>query len=91
MAPQAVTFPHRRFVLTKTVGGVETNVIMSTPLPTNYSSDRLERAEALSGAFMAKIAEPGVLYKLYSPSNGTNVPHTDGDCCWRSDIDYGDA
>lgn len=91
MAPEAVTFPHRRFVLTQTVGGVETNVIISTPLPVNYSTDRVEREAAMSGAWQAKNLQPGVLYKLYSPTNGTNVPHTDGDCCWRSDIDYGDA
>lgn len=87
MAPEAVTFPARRFVLTQTVGGVETNVIVSTPLPNNYSTDRLERAAALSEAFAAKNAQPGVLYKLYSPTNGG--AHTDGDLIWRSDIDYG--
>jgi len=87
MPPQEVTFPHRRFVLTQTVGGVETNVIISTPLPTNYSTDRVEREVAMSGAWQAKNMQPGVLYKLYSPSNGG--PHTDGDCVWRSDVDYG--
>lgn len=89
MAPQPVTFPHRRFVLTQTIGGAETNVIVSTPLANNYTTDRVERATALSGAFAAKNAQPGVLYKLYSPSNGG--AHTDGDCVWRSDIDYGDG
>ena len=33
------TFPHRRFVVTRIDNGVETNVIVSTPLPVNYSSD----------------------------------------------------
>jgi hypothetical protein len=89
VAPEAVTFPHRRFVLTQTIGGVETNVIISTPLPSNYSTDRVERATAMSGAWQTKNLQPGVLYKLYSPSNGG--AHTDGDCVWRSDIDYGDA
>ena len=89
MAPEAVTFPHRRFVLTQTVGGVETNVMVSTPLANNYATDRVERAEALSAAFEAKNAQPGVLYKLYSPTNGG--AHTDGDLVWRSDIDYGPA
>jgi hypothetical protein len=88
MPPQEVTFPHRRFVLTQTVLGVETNVMVSTPLASNFTTDRVERATALEGAFAAKNAQPGVLYKLYSPSNGTNVPHTDGDCVWRSDIEY---
>jgi hypothetical protein len=41
----------------------------------------------MNGAFAAKNAQPGVLYKLYSPSNGG--AHTDGDVTWRSDIDYG--
>ena len=89
MPPQKVTFPHRRFVLTQTVLGVETNVMVSTPLASNFTTDRVERATALEGAFAAKNAQPGVLYKLYSPSNGG--PHTDGDLVWRSDIDYGDG
>jgi hypothetical protein len=87
MAPEAVTFPHRRFVLTQTVGGVETNLIVSTPLPTNYTSDQVERKAAFDSAWAAKNAQPGVLYRIYSPSNGG--PHTDGDCVWRSDVDYG--
>ena len=89
MAPEAVTFPHRRFVLTQTVLGVETNVMVSTPLANNYPTDAPERLVVMEGAFAAKNAQPGVLYKLYSPSNGTNVPIADGDCCWRSDVDYG--
>ena len=43
MAPEAVTFPHRRFVITQTVGGVETNVLVGTPLPTVWVMDRVER------------------------------------------------
>ena len=89
MAPEAVTFPHRRFVLTQTVGSVESNVMVSTPLANNYTTDRVERATALEGAFAAKNAQPGVLYRPYSPTNGG--AHTDGDCVWRSDIDYGDG
>jgi len=89
VAPQTVTFPHRRFVLTQTILGVETNVMVSTPLANNFTTDRVERATALSGAFAAKNAQPGVLYKLYSPSNGG--AHTDNDLVWRSDIDYGDG
>ena len=87
MAPEAVTFPHRRFVLTQTVLGVETNVMVSTPLANNFPTDASERLVAMNGAFAAKNAQPGVLYKLYSPSNGG--PHTDGDLVWRSDIEYG--
>jgi hypothetical protein len=87
MAPQAVTFPDRRFVLTQTVLGVETNVMVSTPLGNKYPTDAPERLVAMNGAFAAKNAQPGVLYRLYSPSNGG--AHTDGDCVWRSDVEYG--
>jgi hypothetical protein len=89
MAPGAVTFPHRRFVLTQTVGGVETNVIVSPPLAANFTTDATERVAALAQANQSKVLTPGVLYKLYSPSNGG--AHTDGDLVWRSDIDYGEA
>lgn len=89
MPPQTVTFPTRRFVLTQTVNSVETNVIVSTPLPTNYTSDQTERLSMRAQANAAKNAQPGVLYKLYGPTNGG--AHTDGDCIWRSDIDYGDG
>ena len=87
MAPQAVTFPERRFVITQTINDVETNVMQSTPLNPNYNSDQTERYEILASAFQAKNAQPGVLYKIYGPTNGG--PHTDGDLIWRSDIDYG--
>jgi hypothetical protein len=89
MAPEIVTFPERRFVLTQTINGVETNVISSTPLSPNYDSDQQVRDEVRAQAWMAKNAQPGVLYKLYGPTNGG--PHTDGDLIWRSDIDYGDG
>lgn len=89
MAPEAVTFPHRRFVLTQTVGGVETNVMQTSPLPTNYDSDQAVRLEARAQANQAKVLQPGILYKLYGPTNGG--AHTDGDLIWRSDIDYGDG
>lgn len=89
MPPQTVTFPTRRFVLTQTIGGVETNVIVSTPLSPNYSSDQQVRDEIRAQAWLAKNEQPGVLYKLYGPTNGG--AHTDGDLIWRSDIDYGDG
>lgn len=89
MAPEPVNFPHRRFVVTQTIGGVETNLIVSTPLPSNYSSDQVERKTAYDAAWAAKNMEPGVLYKIYGPTNGGD--HTDGDLIWRSDIDYGDG
>lgn len=87
MAPEAVTFPNRRFVLTQTVGGVETNVFVSTPLANNYTSDQTTRLTARAEANQAKVLQPGVLYKLYGPTNGG--AHTDGDLIWRSDIEYG--
>ncbi len=87
MPPEPVTFPHRRFVVTQTVGGVETNVLVGTPLPNNYTSDQVERKAIIDEAFIAKNAQPGVLYKVYGPTNGG--AHTDGDCVWRSDVDYG--
>lgn len=87
MAPEAVTFPNRRFVLTQTVGGVETNVFVSTPLANNYTSDQTERLAARAQANQAKVLQPGILYKLYGPTNGG--AHTDGDLIWRSDIEYG--
>jgi len=89
MPPQPVTFPHRRFVVTQTIDGVETNLISSTPLPVNYTSDQVERKYAIDSAWAAKNTEPGVLYRIYGPTNGNNVAHTDGDCIWRSDIEYG--
>ena len=89
MPPQTVTFPERRFVLTQTIDGVETNVIQSTPLAPNYKSDQQERDAVRAQAWQAKNAQPGVLYKLYGPTNGG--AHTDGDLIWRSDIDYGDG
>jgi len=89
MAPQAVTFPERRFVITQTINNVETNVMQSTPLASGYTSDQTTRYEMLAAAFQAKNAQPGVLYKIYGPTNGG--PHTDGDLIWRSDIGYGDG
>jgi hypothetical protein len=86
MAPEAVTFPHRRFVLTQTVAAVETNVIVSTPLPNNYTTDQTGRLDAMASANSAKVLQPGILYKLYGPTNGG--AHVDGDCIWRSDITY---
>ena len=88
MAPVAVSNPGRRFVLTRLDGGVETNVALSTLLPNNYTSDQAIRATTLTNAGALRVANPGVVYKLYSPSNDGG-PHTDGDLIWRSDIEYG--
>jgi hypothetical protein len=87
MAPEIVTSPERRFVLTQTINGVETNVIASTPLSPNYSSDQTVRKEAQQQAWIAKNLNPDILYKLYGPTNGG--PHTDDDLIWASSLGGG--
>ena len=88
MPPQlGVSFPQRRFIVTRTDGGVETNVISSTPLTRNYSTDQVLRGQMLQNARDYLAANPGVLIKVYSPTDGDYW--TDGDVVWRSDIDYG--
>jgi hypothetical protein len=84
MAPTPVTSPERRFVLTRLDGAVETNVAVSTLLPNNYTSDQALRATTYTNARALRQANAGVVYLLYSPSNGG--PHTDGDLVWRSDV-----
>jgi hypothetical protein len=84
MAPQAVTSPTRRFVLTRLDSGVETNVAISTLLPNNYASDQAVRATTYTNARTLRGANPGVVYILYGPTNGG--AHTDGDRIWRSDV-----
>lgn len=88
MAPQPVSDPERRFVLTRLLNGVETNVRVSPLLPLNYTSDQTVRINALVNSRQFKALSNDYTYLLYGPSNGG--PHTDGDCIWRSDIDYGD-
>jgi hypothetical protein len=88
MPPEpGVTFPERRFIVTRTDAGVETNVINSTPLSPNYTSDQLLRGQMHQNALDYLAANPGVLIKVYGPTNGGYW--TDGDVVWRSDIDYG--
>ena len=84
MAPEPVTFPTRRFVVTRIDGGVETNLIVSTPLPNNYTDDQVMRAGVMDNARTWLAANPGVVVRIYSPSNGG--PHTDGDCVWISEV-----
>ena len=74
--------PTRRFVITRIDGGVETNVIASTPLPVNFTTDQVLRAEQYANAEAYLAANPGVVIRIYSPSNIGN--HTDGDCVWDS-------
>ena len=87
MPPQPVSNPTRRFVLTRLDGAVETNVAIDTLLPTGYTTDQSARTVALSNAAALRLTNPGVVYRLYSPSNGG--AHTNDDLVWRSDIDYG--
>jgi hypothetical protein len=88
MPPQAVSSPTRRFVLTRLDGVTETNVAVGTLLSNGYATDAPARVTAMSSARTLRQQNPGVVYILYSPSNAG--AHTDGDRCWRSDIDYGD-
>ena len=87
MAPQVVSSPTRRFVITREDAGVETNVAVSALLPNGYTTDQAVRATTLSNAAALRLANPGILFRVYSPSNGG--AHTNGDCVWRSDIEYG--
>lgn len=82
MAPEPVSSPTRRFVITRIDSGVETNVISSTPLTANYTTDQVVRAEYYDNAEAYLAANPGVVLRIYSPSNSGN--HTDGDCVWDS-------
>ena len=82
MPPEVVSSPDRRFVVTRVDNGVETNVIASTPLPNNYTTDQAVRPGVMDNARAWLAANPGVHVRIYSPSNGG--PHTDGDCVWDS-------
>ena len=84
MAPEPVQNPDRRFVLTKLVGGVETNVTAGNTLPNNYATDAPQRVPAMDNAKLLRLADPDAVYLLYSPSNGG--PHTDGDLIWDSRV-----
>jgi hypothetical protein len=84
MPPQpGVTFPERRFIVTRLEGGVETNVISSTPLPNNYTTDSAVRPGVMQNARDYLIANPGV-YIIYGPTNGGYW--TDGDRVWDSRV-----
>ena len=84
MAPQAVTSPERRFVLTRVDGGTETNVAISTLLPNNFTTDAPVRSVVYANAAALRLANPTVHYRLYSPS--PSGPHADTDCIWDSTI-----
>jgi hypothetical protein len=82
VAPEPVTFPERRFVITRVDNGVETNVISSNPLPANFTTDSAVRPGVMDQVRAQIAANPDVHVRIYSPSNGG--PHTDGDCVWDS-------
>lgn len=86
MAPQpGVTFPERRFIVTRLDEGtgVETNVINSTALPNNFTTDISVRPGFLQNARNFIEQNPGV-YLIYSPTNGGYW--TNGDRIWDSRI-----
>ena len=86
MAPQpGVTFPDRRFIVTRLDEGtgVETNVINSTPLPNNFTTDAAVRPGFMQNARDFIIANPGT-YLIYGPTNGGYW--TDGDRIWDSRV-----
>jgi hypothetical protein len=78
-----VTFPTRRFVVTRLEGGVETIVIQSTPLAANFTTDASVRPGLMQNARTWIAANPGV-YRIYSPCSGAY--YTDGDCVWDSRV-----
>ena len=86
MAPQpGVTFPTRRFIVTQLneATGEETNVISSTPLAANFTTDAALRPQVMQNARDYIAANPGV-YIIYSPTNGGYW--TDGDRVWDSRV-----
>lgn len=86
MAPQpGVTFPERRFIVTRLdeATGLETNVISSTPLPNNFPTDAAVRSGVMQNARDFIAANPGV-YIIYSPTNGGYW--TDADRVWDSRV-----
>lgn len=84
MAPEPVQSPERRFVVTRIDNGVETNVISTTPLPPNYTSDQVVRRQCGDNIRNYLAANPGVILRVYGPTNGG--PHTDADCIWDSRV-----
>ena len=84
MPPEPVTSPERRYVITRIDGGVETNVIASTPLPPNFTDDQVLRSQYLNNISRYMIDNPGVRFRVYSASNGGQ--HTDDDCIWDTSV-----
>jgi hypothetical protein len=86
MPPEPVTSPHRRFVVTRIDNGVDTNVIATTPLPVNYTTDQVVRRQTGDNIQTYLAANPGVVLRVYGPTNATNQAHTDADCIYDSRV-----
>lgn len=85
MAPEPVTSPERRFVITRfDADGVESNAAVSALLPANFATDAAVRSTVYATARSTVVAHPGVRCRIYSPSNVG--PHTDDDCIWDSAV-----
>ena len=87
MAPEpGITFPTRRFVVTSLDEGtgIETTVIQSTALPSNYTTDAAVRPGAMDNARTYIAANPGVIFLIYGPTNGGY--YTNGDRIWDSRV-----
>lgn len=86
MPPQPVSSPHRRFVVTRIDAGVETNVISTTPLPAGYTTDQVVRRQCGDNIAAYLAANPGVILRVYGPTNAANQDHSDADCIWDSRV-----
>lgn len=84
MPPNPVPSPTRRFVVTRIDAGVETNVIATTPLPVNYTTDQVMRRQVGDNIREYLNENPGVILRVYSPANRGD--HTDDDCIWDSRV-----
>lgn len=83
MAPEpGITFPTRRFVITRLDGAVETTVAISALLPSGYATDQAMRETTYQTARGARDTNPGVVYLIYGPTNGG--AHADDDRIWDS-------
>lgn len=87
MPPQpGVTSPTRRFCITSldVSTGVETNVAVSTLLPSNFTTDGSVRPTVMTQVRDLRTANPGIVYILYSPPNSGY--YMNGDRVWDSRV-----
>ena len=59
-------------------------MIVSTPLPNNFTTDVTIRAGIYDNAKTYLVANPGVVFLVYGPTNGG--AHTDDDRIWDSRV-----